>query len=96
MKLRPLQDRVVLKRIEEEKKSAGGILIPDNAAEKPLRATVLAVGTGKRNADGTLIPVDLKVGDTVLIGKFAGSDIKIDGDEVVIVREEDILAVLTA
>ena len=93
MSLRPLHDRVIVKRLEEEKKSAGGILIPDSAAEKPLRAEVIAVGPGKRTDDGKLQPVDLKKGDTVLIGKYSGTEVKVDGQDLVVLREDDIMAV---
>lgn len=94
MKLRPLHDRVVVKRVEEEKKSAGGIFIPDSAAEKPQRGKILAVGKGKVNEQGDVRPLDVKVGDIVLFGKYSGSEIKIDGDEVLMMREDDILAVI--
>jgi chaperonin GroES len=93
MKLRPLHDRVIVKRLEEDKKSAGGILIPDSAAEKPLKAEVVAVGPGKRTDDGKVHPVDLKVGDKVLIGKYSGTEVKIDGNDLVVLREDDIMAV---
>lgn len=94
MKLRPLNDRVVVKRLEEEKKSAGGIIIPDQAAEKPLKAEVLAVGPGKRTDDGKVHAPDLKVGDVVLIGKYSGTEVKLDGQDLVVLREDDILAVV--
>ncbi|HEX5636895.1 MAG TPA: co-chaperone GroES [Gammaproteobacteria bacterium] len=94
MKLRPLHDRVVVKRVEEEKKSAGGIFIPDSAAEKPQRGKVIAVGKGKVNEQGDVRPLDVKVGDMVLFGKYSGSEIKVDGDEVLMMREDDILAVI--
>ena len=93
MKLRPLHDRVIVKRLEEAKKSAGGIIIPDSASEKPLKAEVVAVGPGKRSDDGKVHPVDLKVGDKVLIGKYSGTEVKIDGDDLVVLREDDIMAV---
>ena len=93
MKLRPLHDRVIVKRLEEDKKSAGGILIPDSAAEKPLKAEVIAVGPGKRTDDGKVHPVDLKAGDKVLIGKYSGTEVRIDGDDLVVLREDDIMAV---
>jgi chaperonin GroES len=93
MKLRPLHDRVIVKRLEEDKKSAGGILIPDSAAEKPLKAEVVAVGPGKRTDDGKVHPVDVKAGDKVLIGKYSGTEVKIDGAELVVLREDDIMAV---
>ncbi len=95
MKLRPLHDRVIVKRLEEEKKSAGGIVIPDSAAEKPTKAEVVAVGPGKRSDDGKVHPVDVKAGDKVLIGKYSGTEVKVDGDEVVVIREDDIMAVFT-
>jgi len=95
MSLRPLHDRVIVKRLEEEKKSAGGILIPDSAAEKPTRAEVIAVGPGKRSDDGKVQPVDVKKGDIVLIGKYSGSEIKDGGEDLVVLREDDILAVIT-
>jgi chaperonin GroES len=94
MKLKPLNDRVVVKRIEEEEKTAGGIIIPDTAKEKPIQGEVLAVGTGKLMEDGSRRPLDLKAGDRVLFGKYAGTDIKIDGEELLIMREDDILAVV--
>lgn len=93
MKLRPLHDRVIVKRLEEEKKSAGGILIPDSAAEKPLKAEVVAVGPGKITDDGKVQAPAVKAGDTVLIGKYSGTEVKVDGDDLVVLREDDILAV---
>ena len=93
MKLRPLHDRVIVKRLEEEKKSAGGILIPDSAAEKPSKGEVLAVGSGKVMEDGKVRPCDVKKGDIVLFGKYSGSEVKVDGDELVVMREDDIMAV---
>jgi chaperonin GroES len=93
MRVRPLHDRVIAKRIEEEGKSRGGIIIPDTAKEKPQEGQIVAVGPGKRE-DGTLLEVDVKTGDHVLFGKYAGTDIKIDGEEHVILREEDILGVI--
>ena len=93
MKIRPLQDRVVIKRMEEETTSAGGIVIPDSATEKPSRGTVLAVGNGKVTNNGDVRALDVKEGDQVLFGKYAGTEIKLDGEEVVIMREEDILGV---
>ena len=95
MKLRPLHDRVIVKRLEEEKKSAGGILIPDSAAEKPLKAEVVAVGSGKRTDDGKVHPVDVKAGDTVLFGKYSGTEVKVDGQDLVVLREDDIMAVFS-
>ena len=94
MKIRPLHDRVIVKRIEEERKSAGGIVIPDTAAEKPDQGEVLAVGPGKKNEDGKLVPVDLKVGDKVLFGKYSGTTVRVEGDELLVMREEDIMAVV--
>ncbi|MGQ0619655.1 MAG: co-chaperone GroES [Panacagrimonas sp.] len=94
MALRPLHDRVIVKRLEEAKTSAGGILIPDSAAEKPLRATVVSVGPGKRSDDGKIHALDVKAGDTVLIGKYSGTEVKVDGDDLVVLREDDIMAVI--
>ena len=94
MKLRPLHDRVIVKRLEEERKTASGIVIPDTVAEKPDQGEVLAIGPGKKNEDGKLSPVDVKVGDKVLFGKYAGSTVKVDGDELLVMREEDIMAVV--
>ena len=93
-KLRPLHDRVIIKRLEEERKTASGIVIPDTAAEKPDQGEVLAVGPGKRTDDGKLTPVDLKVGDKVLFGKYSGTTVKVEGDELLVMREEDIMAVV--
>ena len=92
--IRPLQDRVLLKRVKEEEKSKGGIIIPDTAKEKPIEGEVLAVGNGKVLEDGTVRKLDVKVGDRVLFGKYSGTEIKLDGEERLIVREDDILAVL--
>jgi chaperonin GroES len=94
MKIRPLHDRVIVKRLEEERKSAGGIVIPDNAAEKPDQGEVIAVGPGKKTEDGKLVPVDVKVGDRVLFGKYSGTSVKIEGDELLVMREEDIMGVV--
>ena len=95
MKIRPLQDRVLVKRVEEEaEKTKGGIIIPDTAKEKPQQGKVIAVGKGKVGDDGKVTPMDVKVGDKILFGKYAGSEIKLDGDEHLIMREEDILGVL--
>jgi chaperonin GroES len=94
VKIRPLQDRVILKRIEEEEKSKGGIIIPDTAKEKPQEGKVVAVGKGKVNEDGKVTPLDVKVNDIVLFGKYAGSEINIDGEEHLIMREEDILGII--
>ena len=94
MKIRPLQDRVIIKRIEEEEKSKGGIIIPDTAKEKPQEGKVIAVGKGKVNDDGKLIPLDVKVNDRILFGKYSGTEINIDGEEHLIMREEDILGII--
>ena len=93
--IRPLHDRLIVKRVEEqEQKSAGGIIIPDSAKEKPQEGKVLAVGKGKTNDDGKTIPLDVKAGDRILFGKYSGTDISLDGDDVLILREEEVLAVL--
>ncbi|MEO7013413.1 MAG: co-chaperone GroES [Dokdonella sp.] len=94
MALRPLHDRVILKRMEEEKISAGGIVIPDSAAEKPIRGEVIAAGTGKILEDGKVRPIAVKVGDKVLFGKYSGTEVKVDGEELLVMREEDIIAVI--
>ena len=94
MNIRPLHDRILVKRLEEETKTTGGLFIPDTAKEKPIQATVIAVGAGKRDKDGKIIALDVKAGDKVLFSKYSGSEIKIDGDEHLIMREEDILAIL--
>ena len=94
MKLRPLHDRVIVKRLEEERKTASGIVIPDTPTEKPDQGEVLAVGPGKRDDAGKQHAVDLKVGDRVLFGKYAGQTVKVDGDELMVMREDDIMAVV--
>ena len=94
MKFRPLHDRVVVKRIEAEEKSTGGIIIPDTAKEKPQQGEVIAVGPGGRDEAGKLIPIDVQVGDRVLFGKWSGTEVKIDGDEYLIMKESDIVGVL--
>ena len=94
MKIRPLHDRILVKRVEEETKTAGGLFIPDTAKEKPIQAKVVAVGSGKRDKDGKVIALDVKPGDTVLFSKYSGTEVKIDGEEHLIMREEDILAVI--
>ena len=94
MNIRPLQDRVILKRVKEEEKTKGGIIIPDTAKEKPIEGEVVAVGNGKLLDDGTVKALDVKVGDRVLFGKYSGTEVKLDGEERLIVREDDILAVL--
>ncbi|HET6719514.1 MAG TPA: co-chaperone GroES [Rhodocyclaceae bacterium] len=96
MKIRPLHDRVIVKRVEEERKTASGIVIPDAAAEKPDQGEVLAIGTGKVLEDGSVRKLDVKVGDRVLFGKYSGQTVKIDGNEVLVMREEDIMGVLEA
>jgi chaperonin GroES len=94
MKIRPLHDRVIVKRLEEEKKTASGIVIPDNAAEKPDQGEVIAVGNGKIQDDGKVRPMALKVGDRVLFGKYSGQTVKVDGEELLVMREEDIMGVV--
>jgi chaperonin GroES len=94
MKIRPLQDRVIVKRLEEEEKTKGGIIIPDTAKEKPQEGKVIAVGKGKVTEDGKVIPLDVKPGDKILFGKYSGTEIKIDGEEHLIMREEDILGII--
>jgi chaperonin GroES len=94
MKFRPLHDRVVVKRIEAEEKSAGGIIIPDTAKEKPSQGEVIAVGPGGRDETGKLIPIDVKEGDRVLFGKWSGTEVKIDGQELLIVKESDIMGII--
>ena len=94
MKINPLHDRLLVKRLEEDRKSAGGILIPDTAAEKPIRGEVIAVGNGKILDNGTKIELDVKAGDKILFGKYSGTDIKIDGEEYLILNEDDVLAVV--
>jgi chaperonin GroES len=94
VKIRPLHDRVIVRRLEQEQKSAGGIIIPDTAKEKPQEAKVVAVGPGRRDEHGKLIPPEVKKGDRILFGKYSGSEVKLDGEEHLILREEDIMAVL--
>ncbi|MGE3535888.1 MAG: co-chaperone GroES [Candidatus Tectimicrobiota bacterium] len=94
MALRPLHDRLLVQRLEEKEQVQGGIIIPDTAKEKPQQAKVLAVGPGKVTDDGKLQPIDVKVGDTVVFGKYAGTEVKVDGDELLIIREDDVLGVL--
>ena len=93
--IRPLQDRVILKRVEEEQKTKGGLYIPDTAKEKPIEGEVIAVGNGKVQDDGTVRKLDVKVGDRVLFGKYSGTEVKIDGEELLIMKESDIMGVLT-
>ncbi len=95
MKIRPLHDRVLIKRLEAETTSAGGIVIPDTATEKPIRGEVVAVGKGKLLENGDLRPLDLKNGDKVLFGKYSGTEVKIDGEEFLVMREDDIMAVIS-
>ena len=94
MKFRPLHDRVLVKRVEEEQKTKGGIIIPDTAKEKPMQGEVLAVGPGVRNEDGDLIPMGVQVGDRVLFGKWSGTEVKIDNEELLIMKESDIMGIL--
>jgi len=93
-KFRPLHDRLLVQRLDEEQKSRGGIIIPDTAKEKPQQGRVLAVGPGRRDDKGELVPLDVRAGDTVMFAKYAGTEIKIDGEDRVILREEDVLAIL--
>jgi chaperonin GroES len=94
MKIRPLQDRLIVKRVAEEEKTKGGIIIPDTAKEKPLEGKVIAVGNGKVLEDGKVRPLDIKAGDRILFGKYAGTEVKIEGDDHLILREEDVLGVI--
>ncbi len=94
MKIRPLQDRIIVKRVQEEEKTKGGIIIPDTAKEKPIEGKVIAVGNGKVQEDGKVRPLDVKAGDRILFSKYAGTEIKIEGEEHLIMREEDILGVI--
>jgi chaperonin GroES len=96
MKFRPLHDRVVVKRIEQEEKTKGGIIIPDTAKEKPQEGEVIAVGPGARNERGEIVPLDVKAGDRVLFGKWSGTEVKIEGDELLIMKESDLLGVIEA
>jgi chaperonin GroES len=94
MKLRPLHDRVIIKRLEAETKSAGGIVIPDTATEKPIKGQVVAVGAGKILEDGKVRPLAVKAGDKVLFGKYSGTEVKVDGEELLVMREEDLVAII--
>jgi len=94
MTIRPLHDRILAKRVQEQEKTAGGLFIPDSAKEKPLEAEVIAVGNGKISEDGKVRPLEVKAGDRVLIGKYSGSEVKLDGEEHIILREDDVLAVI--
>jgi chaperonin GroES len=96
MNIRPLHDRAVIRRMEEERKSAGGIVIPDSATEKPIRGEVVAVGNGKILENGEIRPLDIHVGDKVLFGKYAGTEIKVNGEDLLVMREDDIMAVVEA
>jgi chaperonin GroES len=94
MKFRPLHDRVAVRRVEEDQKTAGGIIIPDTAAEKPTQGEIVAVGGGARNEKGEVVPLDVKVGDRILFGKWSGTEVKIDGETLLIMKESDIMAVI--
>jgi chaperonin GroES len=94
MKIRPLHDRILIKRLDEEKKTASGIVIPDTAAEKPDQGEVMSVGKGKMTDEGKLVPLDVKVGDRVLFGKYSGQTVRVKGDELLVMREEDVLGVV--
>jgi chaperonin GroES len=94
MKIRPLHDRVIVKRLDEERTSPGGIVIPDTATEKPIQGKVIAVGKGKILEDGKVRPLDVKVGDKILFGKYSGTEVKVDGDEYLVMREEDVMAII--
>ena len=94
MKIRPLHDRVIVKRLEEERTSAGGIVIPDTAAEKPIQGRIVAVGKGKILEDGKVRALDVKVGDKILFGKYSGTEVKVEGEDLVVMREEDVMAVI--
>src|SRR5678815_5809295 len=94
MKIRPLHDRVIVKRLDEDRTSPGGILIPDTAAEKPVQGKVIAVGKGQILEDGNVRPLDVKVGDKILFGKYSGTEVKVDGDDLVVMREEDVMAII--
>ncbi|MGA2564119.1 MAG: co-chaperone GroES [Steroidobacteraceae bacterium] len=94
MKIRPLHDRVIVKRLEETRTSPGGIVIPDTAAEKPIQGRIMAVGKGKILEDGKVRPLDVKVGDKILFGKYSGTEVKVEGEDLVVMREEDVMAVI--
>ena len=96
MKIRPLHDRVIVKRLEEERTSPGGIVIPDTAAEKPIQGRIVAVGKGKILEDGQVRPLDVKVGDKILFGKYSGTEVKVEGEDLVVMREEDVMAIFEA
>ena len=95
MKFRPLHDRVLVRRIEQNEKTAGGIIIPDTVKEKPMEGEILAVGSGSRNEDGKVVPLDVKAGDRVLFGKWSGTEVKVDGEDLLIMKESDILGVVS-
>ena len=95
MKIRPLLDRVIIRRLEEEKTSPGGIVIPDSATEKPVKGEVVAVGKGKILENGDIRPLDVKVGDTILFGKYSGTEVSVDGEELLVMREDDITAIVS-
>ncbi len=94
MRFRPLHDRVLIRRLEHEDRTAGGIIIPDTAQEKPMEGEIVAVGSGTRSEDGTVHPLDVKAGDRILFGKFSGTEVKMDGEELIIMRESDIMGVI--
>jgi chaperonin GroES len=94
MKFRPLHDRVVVRRLEQEEKTSGGIIIPDTAKEKPMEGEIIAAGPGARNENGQLVPLDVKVGDRVLFGKWSGTEVKLDGEELMIMKESDIMGII--
>ncbi len=94
LKIRPLHDRVIIKRLEEQRTSPGGIVIPDSATEKPIKGKVIAVGKGKILESGEVRPLDVKVGDHILFGKYSGTEVKVDGDDLLVMREEDVMAVI--
>ncbi len=96
MKFRPLHDRVLVRRLEQESRSAGGIIIPDTVQEKPMEGEIVAIGNGTRTEDGKVIPLDVKVGDQILFGKFSGTEVKIDGEDMLILRESDVMAIIDA
>ena len=94
MKIRPRQDRILVERVDEEEKSAGGIIIPDTAQEKPMEGKVMAVGKGARNQDGKVLPLDVKKGDRILFGKFSGTEVKIEGKELMVMKESDVMGII--
>jgi chaperonin GroES len=96
MKFRPLYDRVLVKRLNSEEKTSGGIIIPDSAQEKPMEGKIIAVGTGTKTEDGTIIPLDVKIGDRILFGKWSGNEVKLNGEELLVMKESDIMGIMTA